>query len=80
MAAQLADTYIINHLLTGLLAARSLARIPSGESIAPIRLPFLREDTFSTTRFRTCCGLARIIHEGSLRKRADATRDRHSEA
>ncbi len=27
-----------------------------------------------------CNGLARIIHEGSPRKRADAKRDGHSEA
>ena len=44
------STYcVINHLLTGLMAARSLARIPSDEAITPIRLLLLREDIFTTT-------------------------------
>ena len=54
MATQSINNYVITHLLTGLPAARSLARIPSGESIATMSLLLLREDTFSTTRFQTC--------------------------
>ena len=45
---------VIKHLLTGLLAARSLARIPSDESIAPMSLLLLWEDTFTTTEILTC--------------------------
>ena len=41
--------------------------------IAPLRLAFVEIALISTP-------LARIIHEGSLRKRADAKRDGHSEA
>jgi len=50
MAAQSVNTCVTNQLLT----ARSLAPIPSDESIAPMSLLLLREDTFTTTEFPTC--------------------------
>lgn len=45
---------VIKHQLTELLAARSLARIPSDEAIAPMSLLLLREDIFTTTEILTC--------------------------
>ena len=54
MAAQSVNTCVTNQLLTGLMAARSLARIPSDEAIAPMSLLLLWEDTFTTTEIRTC--------------------------
>ena len=52
MASQSINNCVITHLLTGLPAARSLARIPSEESIVPMSLLLLREDTFTTTEIR----------------------------
>jgi hypothetical protein len=61
------STYcVINQLLTGLLAARSLARIPSGESISPVRHSFRAEEPLIKERH---IGHRQISHMLSIEDR-----------